>query len=42
MRIGHVHLKIRNLKKSIDFYQRYLDMQVTEQLADYVCFHVCR
>ena len=38
MRIGHVHLKIRNLKKSIDFYQRYLDMQVTEQLADTFAF----
>ena len=38
MKIGHVHLKIRNLDKSIDFYRRYLDLQVTEQVADTFVF----
>ncbi|MGK2907344.1 MAG: VOC family protein [Desulfuromonadales bacterium] len=38
MKIGHVHLKIRNLQRSIDFYQRYLDMQITEKLADSFVF----
>lgn len=38
MKIGHVHLKIRNLQRSIDFYQRYLDMQITEKLADSYVF----
>jgi catechol 2,3-dioxygenase len=38
MKIGHVHLKIRDLKKSIDFYRRYLDMEITEQVADKFVF----
>lgn len=38
MKIGHVHLKIRNLKKSVDFYQKYLGMEVTEQLAGSFAF----
>lgn len=38
MKIGHVHLKIRNLEKSIAFYQRYLDMKITEQVADTFVF----
>jgi len=38
MKIGHVHLKVRNLPRSIEFYQRYLDMTVTEKLADSFVF----
>ena len=38
MKIGHVHLKIRNLDKSVVFYQRYLDMKITEQIADTFVF----
>lgn len=38
MKIGHVHLKIRNLKNSIDFYHRYLDMEIAEQLAESFVF----
>ena len=38
MKIGHVHLKVRNLPRSIEFYQRYLDMKVTEKLADSFVF----
>ncbi len=38
MKIGHVHLKIRNLKTSIAFYQKYLDMNVTEQIGETFAF----
>ena len=38
MKIGHVHLKIRNLKRSIDFYHNYLSMAVTEKFADTFVF----
>ncbi len=38
MKIGHVHLKIRNLQRSIDFYSNYLDMKVIERLADKFVF----
>jgi len=38
MKIGHVHLKIRNLDKSVVFYQRYLGMKITEQIADTFVF----
>ena len=33
MKIGHVHLKIRDLQESVDFYQKYLGMKVTEQIS---------
>lgn len=38
MKIGHVHLKIRNLNKSIAFYQKYLDMKVSEQVGKTFAF----
>jgi catechol 2,3-dioxygenase len=38
MKIGHVHLKVRNLQRSIEFFQRYLDVTVTEKLADTFVF----
>jgi catechol 2,3-dioxygenase len=38
MKVGHVHLKIRNLIKSIDFYQKYLGMEITEQLEGSFAF----
>lgn len=38
MKIGHVHLKIRNLQRSIDFYRKYLDMEITEQVAEKFVF----
>ncbi len=38
MKIGHVHLKIRNLQKSISFYREFLGMEITEQLADSFAF----
>lgn len=38
MKIGHVHLKIRDLEKSVAFYRRYFDMKITEQIADTFVF----
>jgi len=38
MKIGHVHLKVRDLQRSIGFYRKYLGLQVTEQLADSFVF----
>ncbi len=38
MRIGHVHLKIRDLNRSITFYQNYLGLNVTEQVGDNMAF----
>lgn len=38
MKLGHVHLKVRNLQNSIDFYQRYLDLRVTEQVGERMAF----
>jgi catechol 2,3-dioxygenase len=38
MKIGHVHLKVRDLKRSVEFYRKYIGLQVTEQLADSFVF----
>jgi len=38
MRIGHVHLKIRDMEKSIAFYQNYLGMKITENLNNAFVF----
>ena len=38
MKIGHVHLKIRDMKRSVDFYRQYLGMEITEQLGDAMVF----
>lgn len=38
MKIGHVHLKIRNLEQSVAFYQKYLGMTMTERLGDALAF----
>lgn len=38
MKVGHVHLKIRDLQKSVAFYQRYLGMKVTERLEERLAF----
>src|SRR6185312_8143099 len=37
-KIGHAHLKVRNLQRSIDFYTRFLALHVTEQVADAYVF----
>jgi catechol 2,3-dioxygenase len=38
MKIGHVHLKIRDTGKSVAFYQKYLGMKITERLEDALVF----
>ena len=38
MRIGHVHLKIRDMKKSVAFYKKYLDLKITENLNNSFVF----
>ena len=37
-RIGHVHLKVRNLDSSIEFYTRALSLHVTERVGDHYAF----
>ena len=37
-KIGHAHLKVRNLQRSIDFYTRFLALYVTEQVEDAYVF----
>lgn len=37
-RIGHAHLKVRELDRAIDFYTRFLNMQVTERVGDHYAF----
>jgi catechol 2,3-dioxygenase len=38
MRLGHAHLKVRNLTKAIEFYTRVLGLQVTERMGDNMAF----
>ena len=37
-KIGHAHIKVRDLDKSIEFYQDILDFKVTEKVGDYFAF----
>ena len=34
-RLGHVHLKVRDLARSVEFYTSLLDLRVTEQVGDF-------
>ncbi len=36
--LGHAHLKVRDLGRSIDFYTRFFDLHVTEQVQDQYVF----
>lgn len=38
MTIGHVHLKVRSLQRSIEFYREFLGLQVTEQVGEGFAF----
>ena len=38
MKIGHVHLKVRDLQHSISFYERYLGLKVTERAGEGFAF----
>lgn len=37
-KIGHAHLKVRDLDRAIDFYTRYLNMHVTERIDNAYVF----
>lgn len=37
-KIGHAHLKVRDLNRAIAFYTRYFALQVTEQIAGQMAF----
>lgn len=36
--IGHAHLKVRDLARSVDFYTRFFDLRVTEELPGAFAF----
>ncbi|MBI4546621.1 MAG: VOC family protein [Ignavibacteriae bacterium] len=36
--IGHVHLKVRDLERSIDFYTKVLNFKVTERVSNHYAF----
>ena len=37
-RIGHAHLKVRDLAHTIEFYTRFLDLELVEQVGDQYAF----
>ena len=37
-KIGHTHLKVRDLQRSIDFYIRFLGLDVTEVVGNHYAF----
>jgi catechol 2,3-dioxygenase len=37
-RLGHVHLKVRDLERSIDFYMRFLGLKLNERMGDQYAF----
>ena len=37
-KIGHAHLKVRDLQRSIDFYTRFLGLEVTEVVGNLYAF----
>lgn len=38
IRIGHAHLNVRDLKRSVAFYMTFLSLKVTEEVAGRVAF----
>lgn len=36
LQLGHVHLKVRNLSRSLSFYKAVFDLTVTEQIGNFV------
>lgn len=38
MRLGHAHLKVRDLERAAAFYQRFLGLEVRERMADSYVF----
>jgi len=38
IRLGHVHLKVRNLEKAIEFYRDIFGLLLVERVADHYAF----
>ncbi len=38
-KIGHAHLKVRDLDRSVAFYERFLKLRVTERVGDQYVLH---
>lgn len=38
MELGHVHIKVRDLNRSVEFYQRLFDLEITELVIDRFAF----
>lgn len=38
MKIGHAHIKVRNLDRAIDFYNRFLNLKLVEKVGDHYAF----
>lgn len=37
-KIGHAHLKVRDLNRALQFYTRYFSLQITEQVGNHFVF----
>jgi catechol 2,3-dioxygenase len=37
-KLGHVHLKVRDLQRAIEFYTKFLGLNITEVVADHYAF----
>lgn len=37
-KIGHAHLKVRNLERAVAFYTRFFNLKVVEQVGDHYVF----
>ena len=37
-KIGHAHLKVRDLQRAVEFYTRFLNLKVTEVVGDHYAF----
>lgn len=38
MKLGHVHIKVRELESSIGFYKRLFDLEITEEIGERFAF----
>ncbi|MDQ7066256.1 MAG: VOC family protein [candidate division KSB1 bacterium] len=37
-KLGHIHLKVRDLNRAVDFYTRIFNLKVTEMVGDHYAF----
>ena len=38
MKIGHAHIKVRDLERAVEFYCEFLDLKVTESIGEHFVF----